>query len=181
MRLVISIAALALASLPLSAAADGRGASASADKPIFVVDIQKVIDKSNAGKAARAKIEEDAKARESRILELKREAESLRAELEKQRPLLSPEALSDKEAQVRQKDKDLARTFQDQDEELTRKNGVEIERIVRQIDRAVADMMKSRKYSLVMEKSASLIVYLDPQYDITDKVISALNSEEGKS
>lgn len=178
MNLVKTLCLASFLTLPLAAQAENSAVSAGADKPIFVVDIQKVIDQSKAGRAARAKIEEEAKVREGRILELKKEAEMLRADFEKQKALLSPEALSEKEAQVRSKDKELARTFQDQDEELTRKNSVEIERIVRRIDRGVAEMMKSEKYSLVMEKAGALIVYTDPRYDMTQKVISVLDSEE---
>lgn len=183
MRIIIVIVcALTTVLLPLSSGyADAKGVSATEDKPVFVVDIQKVIDQSRAGKLARSKIEEEAKLREAKIIELKGELQSVRADLEKQKSLLSPEALSEKEGLARKKEKEIARTFQDQDEELSRKNNVEIERIVRRIDRAVAALVKGDKYSLVLEKEASLVVYSDPKFEMTDKIIAQLDSEDDKS
>ena len=77
-----------------------RAAQASQETEIYVVDIQRVINESIEGRAARNNIETEIKKSEVRLAKMKSDLEKNKAELSKQAALLSPAAMEEKNKAV---------------------------------------------------------------------------------
>lgn len=145
--------------------------------PMYVVDMQRVLDESIAGKAARNNIKEEVKKREVQLQVSRAELGKLNEDIEKQSTLLSQDALRDKRAQLERKARDFERTVQEQREELGRKNDEEIGKIVRDAQEALSKIATQDKLSFVLERGEGFVVYANDQYDLTARVIKALDSK----
>ena len=145
---------------------------------IYVIDVQRVINDSIAGKAARSNVEAELKKREAQLSGSRSEYERLRSDVEKQKSVLSGSALEAKKELLRKKEVELGREVQDQRQALERKNDREIARVIDEVRRAIKDLADQRQYSYIVEKDVSLVVYADPKLDVTDQIIKMLDSRK---
>jgi outer membrane protein len=152
-------------------------AASEKEKAIYVVDMQRVLDESIAGKAARNNMKDEVKKRESKLLVARNELAKLSADLEKQSALLSEEALREKREQLARRERDFERQVQDQREELARKNDEEISRVVRDAQAAIADLAKKQGLPFILERGDGFVIYVKDEYDITGQVISELDKK----
>ncbi|MBX7136603.1 MAG: OmpH family outer membrane protein [Oligoflexia bacterium] len=153
-------------------------ALAADSKSIYVVDMQRVIDESIMGKAARNNMQEEIKTEELKLSTRKSELQRSQAALDKQSSVLSSSALQEKREGLSKQERELMRDVQDKREELSRKNGVEISRIVKEIDAIVEQLAKNKQYEFVIEKDRELVLFVKPDYDLTEQVIEALNKKK---
>ena len=144
---------------------------------VLVVDLEKVMTDSIAGKAARNNFEDELKKRQSVIDKGKVELEKAKSEFEKQSSVLSGDALSDKRESLSRKEKDLARTFQDQREELAKRNQAEIGRILKQVQTVVTQIAEEKGAALVLEKDRRSVLFNAASLDMTEDVIKALDKK----
>ena len=147
---------------------------------IYVVDIQRVIDESIIGKAARNNVEADIKKSSLKLEQQKVELDKLRTEIDKQSALLSPDALEGKRDLLSKKEKEFSRAYQDQREEVSKKNGAEIGKVIEQIDKVVKELAGKNNYDFILERDSRFVVYADSKLDLTADVIKILDSEKLK-
>jgi outer membrane protein len=155
--------------VPVSAWAAAEG--------VYVVDVQKVISTSLAGKAARSNMEAEMKKSEARLMAGKQELERLKEELSKQQAVLSKDALEQKKENLKKKQRDLELSAADEQDKLRRKNNEEIEKVLVEIKKTISDLSDRDNYPVIIEKDPRLVVYANPKLDLTDRVISALDQQ----
>ena len=155
-----------------------RRACAAEEGAIYVVDIQRVISESVAGKAARNNIEAEIKKAEAKLALMKSEFDKAREEFSKQASLLSAEALQEKKEGLQKRETALQRAAQDQREELMRKNGAELNKVVEQVQKIVDELAKSGNYPVVIEKDPRFVVYAGSRFDLTEQVVKALDTKK---
>ncbi len=172
MRLVIALFVVLGLSVPVHAEQAGTDAPA-----MYVVDMQRVLDESIAGKAARNNVKEEMKRREGKLAIVREELERMGAELDKQSALLSEDALKEKRDQLGRKERDFQRELQDQQEELAKKNEEEIGKIVRQAQAIIKEISESKKLPFVLEKGDGFVIYVRDEFDLTPQVVKALDSK----
>ncbi len=143
--------------------------------PIYVVDINRVLEDSIAGKAARNDLQDEAKHVQARLQKEQANLEVLRKKLTKQSKLLSADALEEKAEKFRDKERALARKVRDQKETLDRESAKRIARIVKDIDVVVTNLAKEKNYPVVLEKDPKVVVFVDDEHDLTKEVIQALD------
>lgn len=144
---------------------------------ILLVDMEKVLAESIAGKAAKNNFDEELKKRQLVIDKGKSDFEKMKGEFEKQAAVLSGEALNEKREALTKKEKELARLFQDQREELGKKNQAELGKILKQVRGVVDSVAASQNADLVLEKDARNVLYARAGIDITADVIKQLDSK----
>lgn len=154
--------------------AESTGVSAPT---MYVVDMQRVLDESIAGKAARNTVSEEIKKREAKLQLARNELQRLSQELEKQSALLSEEAAVAKREQLARKERDFQRDVQDHQEDLARKNDEEISKIVRQAQTVIKEISDKRKLPFVLERGDGFVVFVKDEYDLTADIIKALDSK----
>lgn len=143
---------------------------------IYVVDVQRVINESTKGKAAREIVEATAKKEQEKLDQIKNSLKKMQDELQKQSSILSGEALAEKQQQYIKKEKELAGIFEEQKKSFDQKNRTEIGKVVEQIDKVIKKLVAENDYKFVVEKDPRVVVYTVSDYDITDKVIENLDN-----
>ena len=155
------------------------GPAFSADPvKIGVVDLQKILETSNSGKAAqnelkaqRDKMQADMKQRGSEIQEIE-------SRMQREAMVMSKEAREEKEREHRIKVSDfqaLQRKYQSDLQEVERKL---MGRLQTEITSLVSDIAKKDGYLLVISNIG--VIYSLPSTDITERLIQELNAKSGK-
>lgn len=144
---------------------------------IGYVDLQKALNMSAEGKAAKEKIKAQVQGYDAEVQQRQGELQKLKDELEKQAMLLSEEARNNKERDYQQKVKDYQRFTKDIQEELQQTDADLTRKILEKLLKVVQDVGKSDDYTMILEKTESSIVYADEKADITDKVIEVFDKQ----
>ncbi len=150
--------------------------SGMAQVNIAVIDIQRVVTDSDAGKEALGNLQklQDAKIAQGRAIQENMDA--LREQLSKQRFTLTETKVAELSKQIEDKGIEMQRFQDDAQRELdearrTALGGLE-ERILPVID----EVGKERNMTLIFNKFQSGLVYADEGVDITDEVIRRFNT-----
>ncbi|HXG53428.1 MAG TPA: OmpH family outer membrane protein [candidate division Zixibacteria bacterium] len=141
---------------------------------IGFIDIQRAITESQAGKRAKEKFQAQVKKVEAELLKEKQELERLKADLDKKGPLLKEEERRNLEADLQRRIVNYQRAMQDNQQELRQKEGMMTSDILRDLEKIVAEVGKSEKFTLILERNQ--ILYSDQGIDITNKVVEVYNS-----
>jgi outer membrane protein len=173
-KLLIS-ASLICSSLPIASAEEGE---AQRDNLIAIVDIQRVVNESIIGKAARSNVEAQIKKSKAKLSNLQSDLEKAQAELQKQASVLSASALDERREGLRRKQLDVQRAYQDIQEQLAKLNEREIKKVVDEANKLVDALAQERDYTFVFERDRRSVVYASPRIDITEEVIKALDKRK---
>jgi outer membrane protein len=155
------------------------GPAFSADPvKIGVVDLQKILETSNSGKAAqndlkvqRDKMQADMKQRGSEIQEIE-------SRMQREAMVMSKETREEKEREHRIKVSDfqaLQRKYQSDLQEVERKL---MGKLQSEITSLVGDIAKKDGYLLIISNIG--VIYSLPSTDITERLIQELNAKSGK-
>ena len=142
---------------------------------IGIVDFQRIIDTSNAGKRSAVEIKSQGKKMEQILKEKEAEVEELKKTLEKKALVMNEDALEEKERSLRIKTNDfksLRKRYLDTLKELNLKLSNRIKEDVFEI---VEEIGKQGGYLLILEHRVGGVVYAPNSIDITDKVIEEYN------
>ncbi len=141
---------------------------------IGIVDLQRVLDQSSAGKIANAEIKKQGKEMETKLKEKGAEIEELRERIEREALVMSKEMREEKERDIRIKINDfksLERKFKQDMQILNRKFTKQIHQETVEL---VKEIGKTEGYLLVIEKT--VVLYSPNTIDITDKLIQKYNA-----
>jgi outer membrane protein len=147
---------------------------------IGVIDLQKIIDKSNAGKRSSVEIKSQGKKMEEILKKKGAEIEDLRKALDQKALVMSNEAREAKEQDLRVKIDDLKslqRRYQDVLKDLNINLSKQITKDVFEI---VEGIGKRAGYTLIIDRRAGGVAYAPNAIDITDKVIEQYNAMDAK-
>ena len=154
------------------------GETQSRSIKLGVVDLNEITRKSLMSKDIARQI--DSKRRGFRN-EIKNEEEKLRSdndELQKQRVLLSPQALQDKFRALQQRQTALQRKVQQRNQEFIRLRSFATREFEKERAKAVMDVTKKHKFTLVIRRR-EVVVRAD-FLDITGLVLETLNKRKSK-
>jgi outer membrane protein len=147
---------------------------------IGFVDLQRALNESSAGKQAKEKFTAEVKRAESDIMRRKEEVEKLGASLEKQSSMLKDEARADKEKQFIQMQKDYERKVKDAKDELQIKDAQLTKGILEDLVTIIKNYGKENKYTIIFEKSETVLLYATESIDLTEKILSLYDSQAKK-
>jgi len=147
---------------------------------IGTIDFQRIIDLSDAGKAAQEKLNKQAKEMEANLEKKKVEIEADRKQFDREALVMNKEMKDAKERDIRIKINDFKQLQQ-------RYTGVARElqfRLVGQmrkdVDILVKEMGKKEGYLLILERKEGGVIYMPSTIDMTDKVIKQYNAQWAK-
>lgn len=148
--------------------------SAAEQIKIGFVDIQKAISESQAGKKAKEKFQAQVKKVEADLVKEKQDVERLKSDFEKKSLLLKEEEKRNFEREIQKRERGYFLSGREAQEELRQRESEMTAEILRDILKIVAEVGKSEKYTLILERSQ--VPYSDDAIDITSKVIDLYNS-----
>jgi len=148
----------------------------SAQVKVAVIDVQRVVTESDAGKESLGKLKalQDAKIAEGRGIQ--EQADALREQISKQQFTLAAAKLEELQKQLEDKGIQLRRFQDDAQRELDEARRVALEGLEERILPVIDGVGKERGYTLIFNKFQSGLVYADEAVDITDEVIRRFNT-----
>lgn len=144
---------------------------------VYVVDMQRILDESIVGKAAQASLKADAEKREAKLGLMRKDVLKGREDLEKQSTLLSPQAVQEKREAQMKKERELERAIADEREALSMKSDEAIRKIVRDAQAQVQVVARQDNLPFVVVRDENFVVYVNSKFDITERVLKALDEK----
>ena len=141
---------------------------------IGFIDIQRAISESQSGKKAKEKFQTEVKKVEGDLLKEKQEMERLKSDIDKKGILLKEEDRRNLEKELQRRYVGYQRSMRDFQEELRQREGEMTAEILKELEKIVAEVGKSEKFTLILERSQ--VLYSDQGVDITNKVIDLYNN-----
>ena len=147
---------------------------------IGIVDFQRILDVSEAGKAAQGHINEEGKKMEADLKTQGAEIEEMRKRIEQEKMVTSKEALEERGRELRIRINDfkvLQQKFSQQVRQLQLKAMEEIKKDVFEL---VAEIGKKDGYHLIVERQEGGVLYFPATVDLTDRLIKAYDVQYAK-
>lgn len=141
---------------------------------IGVVDIQKVLLTSSAGKIAKAQINKKAREMENDLTVKKEEIDKLKETLEREALVMNKETRDEREREIRIKINDIKSLKNKYENDLKKIESKVVKRIQQDVDVIVQEMGKKEGYLLII--SNPVVLYSPSSIDITDQLIQAYNN-----
>jgi outer membrane protein len=171
---VLSLAVTLL--LGLNAVAMPSTAQAAEVVKIGIVDVQRVINTSTKGQAARKQLLAKAERMQKDLNLRKDEIEKSKLELERQASLLDPEIKYQKEKTLQRKIRDAEDHYRDFNEEMKRDEIQNMQPILLAISQVIVNIGKERGFTIILEKQKSAVLYAPDTIDLTEEVKKVFDS-----
>jgi len=149
--------------------------SHAGDKVGFI-NLQRLVNESDMGKAARADIQKMRKQREEVVSNKLWEVNNLKSLITEKGASMDPVEKRDKIEKLRSAYKEYQRLLADAKEDILREDRELVAIILKEADGVLKRVAKKRKYTIII-KDPKAIGYLDPSVDITDEVLKGLNKK----
>jgi len=166
-RVIFSIAccvAMLWALCPVSHAEDRVG----------YINLQRLVNESAMGKAARADIEKMRSEKEAMLKTKLNEINDLKDLINKEGAKMDVAARRDKAQALNRANKEYQRLVDDAKEDITNEDNELVSIILQKADDVLKRVAKNKKFAIIL-KDPNAIGYLDPGVDITDDVLKELN------
>jgi len=154
------------------------GSARSAEMKLGCVDIQRTINECQAGVEAKKVIGKEMEKLQKLFAERQKELQSMKEALDKQAPMMKPDARASKEKDFQAKVRDYQRWLEDNQKEIQQK-GMEMERTILQgIQKVIIKIGEGEGYTLVLEKNENIVLFSSKAIDFTDRVIKAYDAQK---
>ena len=166
-RLLAVCGALLLAIPMLSDFGGGKSAEAgSSTTKVGVVDLERTLYETPAGKRADKKFEKTRKKKQAALDKKQKELQKEAAELDKQSTVLKEDVLEEKKTALQQKFVELQQLYMKLEKELASERTELIQDLLKQAAPIIEELAKADNIDVVVDASA--VVWADKALDITD-------------
>ena len=169
-KVLISLAVAAMA-LPMFAQ--------GAPQRVAVIDVQKILASSTAGKAAYERLRKLQDDRMARAQKMDEDIKALDNEINSKKLSLSEEKLVDLQKQLSDKKIAMQRYAQDADREVTEARDKALAELQAKIMPVIDSVGKEMGLAVIFNKFESGLVYASDAIDITDTVVKRFNDITG--
>lgn len=145
---------------------------------VAYIDLQKALNLSEAGVAAKKEIGEQVQKYEVIVKEKQDALLAQKEDLEKQAVLLSDDAKAQKTREYQQQVRELERFTKDIQEELQQKDADFTKQILAEIFDVIDAIGKEGDYDAILEKTESSLLYASDRIDLTQQVIDTYNAKK---
>ncbi len=145
---------------------------------IGVVDFQKILTESEAGKAVQEKIQKRGREMETSLKDIGSQIEALNDQLSREAMVMSKEKRDEKQRELEIKKYDFQSMQKKFQAEFRDMEGQMIDKLQKEILALAEQIGKKEGYLLIIEKSA--VVYYPSTIDLTDQLIEQYNASHPK-
>ena len=149
----------------------GAAAPAYAEFKAGFIHTDRVFREASSAKAAQAKLEQEFSRRDKEINDLGNTLKTATEKFERDAPTLSDSQRQTRQRQLMDQDREFQRKRREFQEDLNARKNEELNQLGERINKVVKQLAEQDKYDIIVDQA----VYINPQHDITDKVIKALN------
>jgi outer membrane protein len=155
------------------AAALSFGAAAQAQEfKAGFVNTDRIFREANAAKAAQTKLEAEFSKREKDLLDQGNALKTAGEKFERDAPTLSESQRVTRQRQLVDQDREFQRKRREFQEDLSARKSEELSQVLERANKVVKQVAEQEKYDVVLQEA----VYINPKFDITEKVLKALNA-----
>ena len=147
----------------------------AADK-VGYINLQRLVNESEMGQAAKKNLEKLRKEREKAIAAKLQEINRLKEIIKAKDSKLSAAERRDKLEAFQKGYKEYQRMVADAKEDITREDRELVSIILDKADGVLKKVAKKQHYAIIL-KDPNAVGYLDPEVDITDEVLKELNKK----
>jgi outer membrane protein len=170
-RMIVSVlmaaGGLALMATPVAAQGELR---------VAFINSQRIIAEAPAAREAQRAFEQDMARYTGELERMEQDLQRMVREYEQQQTMLSPERRREREDQIRSKQRELAQRAGELEEEAAARQAELVEPIMNRINAVIEEIRRENGYSFIFDAAAGSIIAADPRLDITDRVLTRLNS-----
>jgi outer membrane protein len=141
------------------------------------VDVQRAIQETEEGKAARNRLKSEFDQRRAQIDKKSADLEKMQQEYEKQAPVLSDDAKRKKQEEFQKALVDARKSAGDLQEDMSRQEQQAMSSILQRLQAVVAEIAERESLSFVMDKGT--LLYAPSPADITNEVVRRYNDKFG--
>lgn len=144
------------------------------DFRVGFVNTERILRESAMAKASQAKLEQEFSRREKDLQSQATQLKAASEKLERDAPTLPEAQRVSRQRQLVDQDRDFQRKQREFQEDVTMRKNEEVQQLLEKANRVIKQVAESEKYDLILQEA----VYINPKHDITDKVLSGLNSSK---
>lgn len=144
---------------------------------IAVIDVNKILNESEAGKEARKKMEARYEELKKKIEKVNQEARTMKEELDKQKILLGKEKAREREEALAGKVGELRQLTQEAEKEMQARQGELTREVLKRVEGKIDKVVEEEKIDLLIDRGSG-VVHAATSLDITEKVLSLVNQEK---
>jgi len=167
-------AAAALVALALMALA----VPASADIKVGIVDLQRALNESAAGKKAKEQFKGEFDKTQNALKGEKDRLDKMKDDLDKQSVVLKADERKAKADEFDRRQRDLRRKLEDSDAELRKKDQELAGDILKDLAEVIQEIGQRESYTVILENSSSSVLYGAKSIDMTDEVIRTFDAKK---
>ncbi len=145
-------------------------------KKLAMVDMQRVLNETKAGKAARSKLERSSKSKQAKFDKKRKNLESEAAKLGS----LSGQELAAAQEKLQREGIELQNMLMALEQELAEQHNKLLEKMYKNSQAIVADMAKEKGLDLVLVRDPMTVIYADGGLDITGEVVKRYDKKHPK-
>ena len=152
--------------------------TAQAESKIGYVDMQKAIQTTSTGKAAKKKLEGDFNKKKKELEKMEADLKKMTEDLEKKAMVLSEDVRSKKQAELQREMLKYQKIVSQSQLEIQKKERELTMPIIKKLRDIIQDVAKKDGYTMVLEKSEQSVLWAKKDADLTDKVIKAYEKKK---
>jgi outer membrane protein len=145
---------------------------------VAVIDVNRILNESEAGKAAKKKIESRYEELKKKVEDKQEEAKKIKDEIDKQKIILGKEKLKEKEDSLNAKIAELRQLTQEAEKEMQTRQGEATQEVLKNIKAQLDKLVAQEKIDLVLDQAQGGIIHFTPSLDITARVQEMVNKEK---
>ncbi len=151
---------------------------AHADDKIAFVDLQRALEETNDGKAAKARLKSDFDQKQKELDAKQEELKKMKEDFDKKSALMKEDAKQKMQQDMGMRLQQLQETYARLQGDLQKKEADATRGILAKLSGVVQKIAERENFAMVLERS-SAVVYGKPALDITNEVIRNYNSQSG--
>jgi len=152
------------------------GPAFAADIKIGIIDTQKILTDSKAGKSALVIFNKEKETKQAGYVAKQKELQTIQEELSSKSKEMTAAVYSEKTAKYTKVKKELERLKTEIEEDLSDRTTELNRKLYTEITAIVSDFCKNEKYTIILEKS--YVTAFDGAIDITDKIIQLYDASK---
>jgi outer membrane protein len=157
----------------------GSTAAMAAEK-IGFINVREIVTTSDAGKKMYDSLKKIFDKDRAILKEKETELAKLKDEIDKQRSVMRPDLLKEKESTLQKKVRDAQLMARDFEEEITKKEQEFVNKILPDVFKIVRSIGEKEKYTMIVDPIALQFPYYTKENDITKRVIDEFNKASKK-
>jgi outer membrane protein len=152
----------------------------AAEVRIAIIDFQRILDDSKAGKAAQETINQEGRQMEAELKAKGEAIEQMKEQLQKDALVMNKETREEKEREFRIQVNDFRESQQEFAQKARQLQIRAMSKIRNEVDTLAKAFAEEKGVTLMIEKQEAGVIYAPAQIDVTDEIIRRYDAQFGK-